>query len=145
MSWPAAFDGPRVIREPAIGMDLFPTILDAAGIDASEYELDGLSVLPMVTSGEPSPHEELFWELMGQTAIRRGDWKLVLHGQLVENEQPTDDVHLANLRDDFSESHNLASDHPDLVDDLSRAALRWRHQVEVRWQEHCESVGTNPI
>ncbi|MGH2371556.1 MAG: sulfatase family protein, partial [Chloroflexota bacterium] len=112
MSWPARIPAGQVIEEPGAAMDVFPTFLKAAGGDPSAYELDGQDVLPMVADGAPSPHAELFWEMGRQTAIRRGNWKLVLHGQLVEGAPPEDDVFLADLSTDLAERANLRDTHP---------------------------------
>ncbi len=33
-------------------MDIFPTLLTAAGVDLNQYELDGKNILPMVIEGK---------------------------------------------------------------------------------------------
>ena len=53
MHWPQQIPAGQVISEVGAAMDMFPTFLAAAGGDTSEYELDGLDVLPMVANGEP--------------------------------------------------------------------------------------------
>ena len=60
MSWPDRFEGGKTITEVGIGMDIFPTFLQAAGGDPSQYTLDGTDILSMVTDGAPSPHGDLF-------------------------------------------------------------------------------------
>jgi len=69
----------------------------------------------------------------GQTAVRRGPWKLVLDGQLVEGAPPEDDVHLANLDEDMGERHNLKEAYPELTAELVEAAQQWRAGIEARW------------
>ncbi len=81
----------------------------------------------------------MFWEMGAQTAVRRGRWKLVLNGQLVEGAPPEDDVHLSNLEEDVSESRNLAPQYPNLVADLRAAAESWREGVENRWKREFSS------
>lgn len=134
MSWPARIPAGRVVREPGAAMDLFPTLLRAAGGNPGEYELDGRDVLPMVAEGAPSPHPELFWEMGQQTAVRRGRWKLVLNGQLVEGASPEDDVHLSDLEADPGERVNLRYREPELAAELTRAAEEWRAGIERRWE-----------
>ena len=133
--WPGTIPGGQVIHEVGAAMDVFPTFLRAAGGAPGDYELDGCDLMPVLTQQAPSPHTELFWEMKDQTAVRRGNWKLVLNGRLVEGEPPAEDVHLANLDRDLGERTNLKDKHPDLVDELSRAALDWRQAIERRWQE----------
>jgi arylsulfatase A-like enzyme len=69
-----------------------------------------------------------------QTAVRQGDWKLVLHGQLVEGAPPEDDVHLANLAEDLGERVNLAAELPEKTAELRQLAEAWRARIEARWQ-----------
>ena len=134
MSWPAKIPAGQVLCEPGAAMDIFPTILKAAGGDPSGYELDGADVLPMVSEGAASPHTDLFWEQGQQTAARRGKWKLVLNGQLVEGTAPEDDGHLADLEADTGERTNLKDQHPNLVAELTAAAETWRQGIEDRWE-----------
>ena len=134
MTWPARIPAGQVIDQPGAAMDVFPTFLKAAGGDPSQYELDGLDVLPVVTEKAESPHAEIFWEMNKQTAIRRGDWKLVLNGVLVEGADPEDEVFLTNLADDMGERDNHAAKRPEIVAELRGAAEAWREGIEERWE-----------
>jgi arylsulfatase A-like enzyme len=134
LSWPGRVPAGQVVSEPAVSMDLFPTVLRAAGGDPAEYELDGRDVLPALTDGALPLHDEIFWEMNDQTAVRRGKWKLVLNGQLAEGAPPEDAVHLADLDADVSESRNLKDDCPDVTKELTEAAQSWRARIEERWQ-----------
>lgn len=134
ISWPGRIPPGKVIHEMGAAMDIFPTFLKAAGGNPDEYELDGLDIMPMVTENAPTPHREIFWEMGRQTAVRRGKWKLVLNGQLVEGAPPEDEVHLSDLDADMGEKTNLKDKYPKLAADLKEAALRWRGQLEKRWE-----------
>jgi arylsulfatase A-like enzyme len=136
MSWPATIPAGQVLSGIGIAMDIFPTLLNAAGGDPSGYELDGADVLPMVASGAPSPHasSDLYWEMGRQTAVRRGRWKLVLNGQVMEGTDPVDDVFLADLETDPGETINLRDGSPQMVEELREAAERWRRGIEERWE-----------
>lgn len=134
MSWPDKIPAGQIISEVGVGMDLFPTILDILGICMDEYEFDGLSVMKMITEGKSTPHEAVYWELMGQTAVRMGKWKLVVSGQLVEHEEPPVRLHLANLDDDMGERENLAEAYPELTEELHNMASRWRAGIEHSWE-----------
>ena len=68
-----------------------------------------------------------------QTAVRRGNWKLVLNGQLVEGAPPEDAVHLCDLSRDIGERDNLGDAHPDLTAELQATAQTWRQGIEARW------------
>ncbi len=132
-SWPARIPAGQRVSEAGIAMDLFPTMLRLAGGEPDGFELDGLDVLPMLARGAPSPHGDLYWEMGRQTAIRRGAWKLVHQGQLVEGLPPEDELFLADLATDPEEKENLRGRHPALADELRMAALAWRARIEERW------------
>ena len=139
ISWPAGIPKGQVIHEHVHAMDIFPTILRAAGGDLGQYTLDGLDIMSVLTQKASSPHDMLFWEMNNQTAVRQGDYKLVLNGQLVETEPPQDAVFLSNLKEDPSESVNLADTMPALTQSLSRAATYWREEMEQNWEVKFEN------
>jgi len=133
--WPDHIPGGQVIDEPCHAMDVFPTLLKLAGGDPEKYTLDGLDVLPVLTEQARTPHEVLYWEMEGQTALRRGSYKLVLNGRLVEEESPKDPVFLADLSTDPGERVNLAEVMPELAEELTREALCWRSGIEQHWEK----------
>ena len=134
MNWPQQIPAGQVINEVGAAMDVFPTFLAAAGGNPAEYELDGRDILPTVTNGEPTPQRDIYWEMGKQTAVRRGNWKLVLNGQLVEGAPPEDDVHLADIETDMGETENLKDAHPELTAELINAAQTWREGIETHWE-----------
>lgn len=135
LHWPAKIPAGQILSQPCASMDLFPSMLAAAGGDLDKYETDGTNLLPLLCRGEPLPERELYWEMDEQTAVRRGKWKLVLKGTLVEGAPPTDEVHLANLKEDPGEKLNLKDRSADLAEELTGAAKRWRAGIEARWRK----------
>lgn len=138
--WPGAVSKGQVLDEPCASMDIFPTVLTAAGGAVSDYEVDGINLLPYLREGKVPALRSIFWEQGNQTAVRRGPWKLVLHGQLVEDVAPEDDVHLANLEEDMGEQVNLRGDKPELTAELQEEAEAWRQQIEGRWAREYRSL-----
>ncbi len=134
--WPARIPAGQVVDGVAASMDVFPTLLAAAGADAARYELDGSDLLPLLAEGAPSPHEarNLFWEMGRQTAVRRGPWKLVLGGEVAEGQSAEEAAHLSDLTLDPGEQHNLATERPAVLAELEEAARTWRAGIEERWQ-----------
>lgn len=141
LHWPGRIPGGQVLDAPCASMDFFPTVLEAVGGAPADYELDGRSLLPYVCNAATPETRDLFWEMDGQTAVRRGPWKLVLDGQLVEHAPPEDNVHLSNLDDDPGERVNLAARQPALTADLKAAALQWRAGIEACWQREYVAAG----
>ncbi len=133
--WPGHIPGGQVIDEPCAAMDVFPTLLTMAGGDPSKYELDGMDISDVLLHGAPSPHEELYWEMEQQTAIRQGKYKLVLNGQLVESEPAQAPVFLSDLSVDPGETVNLAEQMPELTQELTRKATAWRAGIEDHWEK----------
>jgi len=138
VSWPAQIPAAQVIDVPAAAMDLFPTFVRLAGGEPDAYELDGVDLMPAMAQGAALPGRDIYWEMGKQTAVRRGPWKLVLNGQLIEGAPPENDVHLANLDRDMAERHNLKDERPELTAELTPAAQRWRDGIEDRWRREWE-------
>ncbi len=134
LCWPGRIAPGQVRSEPLAAMDVLPTFLAGAGLDPAAYEFDGVDLLPSLERGASWPERDLFWEMNDQAAIRRGDWKLVLKGQLVEGAPPEDQVHLANLATDPGERQNLAAAEPARTEAMRAAALNWLDGINARWR-----------
>jgi len=141
--WPGHIPAGQVINEPCAAMDVFPTFLKLAGGSPEEYQLDGMDITPVLMDKAPSPHQELFWEMDDQTAVRRGDYKLVLNGRLVEEEKPKEPVFLADLSNDPGETVNLAEKLPELTSELKEKATRWRAGIEETWEKKFSAMYQN--
>lgn len=134
--WPRLIQ-PRKVKQLGQAMDILPTVLEAAGL-AKPTGLDGSSLLNVLKDDAPTPHQALFWSNQGATAVRKGDWKLVLNGKDFDrrpdgNKALTGDdaLFLSNLSEDPSESKNLRKLHPNLVDELSTLAAQWQKTQEI--------------
>ena len=97
----------------------------------------------MIADGAPSPHDAIYWEQGNQTAMRQGDWKLVLNGQLVEGAPPEDEVHLADLRADMGERKNLREECPEIAARMGAAAKEWRAGIDKEWEAREEEAAKN--
>ena len=126
----------RIIDTPHIATDVFPTVLDACGINPELYETDGMSILKMLLGGEAQTHDYLFWEMEDQTAVRHCKYKLVLNGRTVESEAPRAEVFLSDLEADPGEKVNLCEDMPDLCRELTDKALACRQGIEENWEKN---------
>lgn len=100
--------------------DFLPTCCDLAGV-APPAGIDGLSILPTLLGKpqEQGPHQYLYWEFHEQgkkQAVRMGDWKAV---RLNVAKDPDSPIELYNLKDDLGEQHNVAAEHPDIVQQMA--------------------------
>jgi len=136
ISWPAQIPQGQVIYEPVAAMDICPTVLTALGVDTAGHRFDGKDILPVLTHNAKTPHERIFWEMDMQTAVRQGDYKLVLNGVLVEDEPTPNPVFLSNVKNDPAESKNLADEFPELTCEMTQAATHWRKTLEEHWDNN---------
>lgn len=114
---PEIFEPGRMEEQPAISMDYFTTILNLAEIQHEKN--DGESLLPILTEGKQIARDELFWHYPHYhgsawkpgSALRKGDWKLVIHYEDNRTE-------LFNLAEDPSETTDIAAKNPKKVKEL---------------------------
>lgn len=122
--WPRGVAGNRVSEVPVISTDLFPTLLDAAGVERDADETcDGVDLMPMLRGEATLPPRVLTFHYPNYafhkqnrlgSAIRRGDYKLI-------HFYDDDSVELYDLRHDLSETTNLADSLPAVAADLRTA------------------------
>jgi arylsulfatase A-like enzyme len=120
-----------VCEYTAIGMDLFPTMLDMANIEYDDFAkpLDGVSIYPLLLGKEIAPRS-LFWMMGPKKAMREGNWKYVYEAKKLKNGAITEQTYLFNLSKDISEHNNLAEEYPQRVEQMKAALASW--QTEVR-------------
>jgi arylsulfatase len=131
---PAFARFPRLIdggtRAGGVGtvMDLLPTFLAVAGAQhpGTTYRgmpvvpVTGRSLLPMLTgdAAEVHPADTVFgWELLGQRAVRQGDWKIVWDQRRPPAERRWQ---LFNLAADPFEQHDLSASNPEQLAVMER-------------------------
>jgi arylsulfatase A-like enzyme len=128
--WPAKIPAGTVRSGLATQMDLFTTILDAAGAPVpSDRVIDGKNILPMFLGDQPSPHQDFYYFFRSRIfAVRSGNWKLHLFVRNVDSMgQATDPVKLKkpllyDLEEDPGEQDDVAAQHPEIVARLSEKA-----------------------
>jgi arylsulfatase len=146
LHWPEAVaEASKPIEQPLHVIDVVPTLLEIASgrrtIRSNEDKPSGipsppgLSFLPLLDPRK-SPYRELvaeretpkerilWWQHEQNRAVRKGDWKLVAAGKESSWE-------LYNLREDRSETNNVAADHKERVRELAVLweSMRKYHQA----------------
>jgi arylsulfatase A-like enzyme len=119
----------------AVSIDLLPTLVELCGVthkpEAQAKEpVDGLSIAPVLLEKGQPPARPLFWHYPhyhpgGATpygAVRSGDWRLV---EFYEDGK----TELYDLKDDESESRDLAAAQPQKRDELLTLLRNWRMSV----------------
>lgn len=140
LRWPGG-DVPAAANSDAVvsSMDLYPTLLDAAGAPADTYEhCDGRSLRPAWTERQFDGHDELHWDTGFQWAVRSGRWKLAVVDQdselvagvrTVEHTDPGPALRLHDLVADPAEERDLSEARPEVVRRLAASHQRWRATV----------------
>ncbi len=143
MRWPATIKAGKT-STPVSSIDLLPTIVAACGLEASA-DVDGVSLLPVLTqTGEPQ-REAVFWHYPHYAnqggkpggVIRAGRWKLIEFYEDGRRE-------LFDMTSDFREGRNLAVQHPQVVTDLAKQLDEWRKSVGAKLNEPNPNYAPNP-
>ncbi|MBW2173924.1 MAG: sulfatase-like hydrolase/transferase, partial [Deltaproteobacteria bacterium] len=119
--WPGKIDAGSISNHASASWDILPTFAELAGADPPEA-IDGLSIAPTLLgqAHKQEEHEFLYWEFKEKRAARMGDWKVVHPGG--ENGA----LELYNLKSDVGEKHNLAGQHPEIIEEMKTRMNRSR-------------------
>ncbi len=135
--WPGVTKGSATSDEPVITVDIYPTVLEIAGVAGDpehNAKLDGVSLVPLLRDpGADLDRQTLYWHYPhyhagGSTphsAIRDGDMRLV---HFYEDDR----VELYDLANDVSESKDLAGSMPDRAEQLLAKLNAWRNSVDAQ-------------
>ncbi len=118
--WPSKIEAGSISHQPSHIVDLYPTILEVAGVEYPEnidgmvpQKLQGHSLMPVLEGGE---REDPPFIISGWTErfrmYREGDWKIVR-----KNNEAWE---LYNLRDDPTEIEDLAAKRSRKVSDMQK-------------------------
>lgn len=132
MRWPAKLPKGKVTAQMAITMDLHATFAEIAGAKTPlEKPLDGLNLIPLLTSDAQPVERTFFWRIdrsnRKQKAVRHGKWKYVNDGNTMDL--------LFNLEADIGERVNLGYQHPDILEDLKAKLKAWETEMDASERE----------
>jgi len=147
ISWPGQVPDPGGLRDQYChAIDLLPTVLDLIGVEpptelggVRQMSLDGVSIGPTLEDPDaPDPRTAQYFECWGSRAIYLDGWKAVTNhvNQLTAAERDavigsasfaTDEWMLFDTVSDFTESHDLAPEHPAKLAEL---VDRWHTEAE---------------
>lgn len=157
LSWPGVIP-PQKREELVSSIDLFPTMLSAAGVSAPA-NLPGLNLLPLVRDGKPLARDTIYGEgfahdiadlekpettLLYRWAIE-GKWKLLLTydgvlGRYASSHPRTERrPQLYDLSSDPQENRNVAAMYPEIVERLAKKIAAWwpvtERKVQTAWTD----------
>jgi len=130
--WPGTIPARTSCNELATAMDLHPSFAKLAGAALpTDRVIDGKDIVPLLLgrAKAKSPHDRFFYQQGGKlAAVRAGDWKLFVKGELY------------NLKQDLAEKHNVAGANPDVVRKLQGMLDAFRADIA----ENARAVGLAP-
>ncbi len=142
--WPGRIAAGRTSTEPAMTIDLLPTVAKLVGASLPTHTIDGLDVWPLLKGDAraTSPHDAFYfyYNTNELQAVRSGRWKLILpHTYRSLGSQPRATggipakyqhvkvgLELYDLVRDVGERTDVAAQHPDVVKRLSALAEKAR-------------------
>jgi len=130
INWPNKIT-PRRSDAAVTCLDVFPTLMDVAGIKDYKGVLDGDSVTEIFEKDSKLFQERtLFWQINSQwkhgtcSAIRKGNYKLI---QWLS----TGKLELYNLKTDVTESNNLVGSEVEMTKSMLAELVEWRKENKV--------------
>lgn len=145
---PGTIPAQSVCHELVTAMDILPTVMSMTGEDFEAAKpIDGKDISPLLLGkrGAKSPYEAFFFvNKMDVEAVRSGKWKLhVPHLYRIVNTPGADGMPgdqdnyggqiglaLYDIVADPSESKNLASEYPEVVERLTSMVLDFRYDLK---------------
>lgn len=146
--WPGKI-APQDRAELATSLDIYPTILAAAGANIPD-DRPGLNLLPNLTAGKAIDREMIFGESFAHDIadiynpeasllyrwVIQGNLKLLLtyDGNPGRMGYPPKDFapQFYNLKSDPFENKNLAEDHPDMVEEMTALLNAWYQPKQAK-------------
>jgi arylsulfatase A-like enzyme len=124
--WPGRIPAGRVSDQVGITMDLTASILAVTNTPVpADANFEGMNLFPIWAGLAPEVERTLFWRSGGmrpQTAVRRGDWKIVVDGS---------HTYVFDVRTDLSERNDLANRRQDVARALWPLLKAWEADVDA--------------
>ncbi len=132
--WPKGIGKPgRISRQVGHVYDIFPTVLEIAGIDypttydsRSIKSLDGISLWPLIRD-DKEVDRTICLSYERHRSVRMGSWKALR--QMPRGDKPVDPWQLYDLGKDRSETNNIAANHPELIEAMDKIWAKWSEDV----------------
>jgi arylsulfatase len=130
VEWPGKVAAGTTSDMVSATIDIMPTLCDLLHIDTPK-NIDGISILPEILGAQQQQqHDHLYWEFPeygGQLAIRMGNWKGVILNIMKGNMQ----WQLFDLSNDIQEQHDIAAEHPEIIEKMNAIVKKEHHTPEV--------------
>lgn len=129
VKWPGVVKAGSKCSVPVTSVDYYPTILEMSDVKAGHGQvLDGVSIVPLLKESGEVKREALYWHYPHYHitnpggAIRCGDFKLI---EYYEDGK----LELYDLKNDLSETTDLAARMPEKAAELRKKLDDWRKSI----------------
>ena len=129
----------KLISEPVVSYDLFPTIANLLNLSYKVDDIDGVDLSNLFVKKDIN-RDFIFWHFPHYhgslwkpgSAVRNKDWKLI---EFHEDNR----LELYNLKDDISESKNLSKKFPELTKNLKNQL----NQIKIKLSANSTTINKN--
>jgi arylsulfatase A len=160
--WPDRIPAGTTCDELASTIDILPTVAELLGADLPDHTIDGKDIAPLLfgEEGARSPHDAFYCYYGGGQlqAVRDRRYKLVFphryrtmagkpggsDGRPNPYSHRTSGLELYDLREDISESNDIAEKHPEIVARLQQHAERARDELGDTLNDR-QGSGVRPV
>ncbi len=146
MRWPGVIPAGEICEKLSSTIDILPTIAVISGAQYPDQQIDGVNILPLLRGEKDANPRDHFYYYYGKNnleAVRIGQWKLVLphayrsyegievgrDGMPGKYARGRTALALYDLRRDPGERYNMASSHPQIVNQLLELVERAREDL----------------
>jgi arylsulfatase A-like enzyme len=143
--WPGKIPANSVCKEPAMTIDLLPTIAKMIGAKLPGHRIDGKNIMPLMLRDDAKSPQKAYYFYYGNQlqAIRQGKWKLHFpHGYRTMAGKPGGTggiptkysqakigLALFDLENDIGELKDLKSEFPKVVEKLSALGNKFQEKM----------------
>ncbi|MCA9203650.1 MAG: arylsulfatase, partial [Planctomycetales bacterium] len=127
--WPATIQASSRTNQVGHVIDMMATCLDVSSVQyPQEFDarkplpIEGKSLLPAFRGETQETHDVICWSVPRHYVIRMGHWKAI-RGRQAEHWE------LYDLESDGTETTDLASKHPEIVERLAERFSEWQRRV----------------
>ena len=130
IEWPAGIE-PRVTNFPSSTYDMFPTLIDVAGLSPDSINVvhDGISIIELFDYELPKREVPIGFRANGGLMWLDNDWKLVRNVDYDGKKFVTTDYELYNVIGDPTESNNLIEMYPEIAAKMIEQQRKWSLSV----------------
>lgn len=130
LRWPGRLPAGTTSAALASTLDVVPTILEAAGVEAPRRRApDGMSLLGVAAGDAPDGERSMVWEHVAKDgavhqSVRRGPWKLLVQGG---------EARLFHVDRDPGETEDLSQRQPGRVGGMRKELADWKKALAAEY------------